>query len=261
METKHYKINIYCVRQLADINQFLMKKSILGFLKLRGIELYDTNEGRWAARSEYGSLEIDHSKLFDTEDSSVELFINSSYFENPYTPSVYLLEDFFKLNFREFYYIETLTDEEILHVADSGRELNPVDIINLLQHHEDVTVAEHVVLHKPAPSEQEMFIYIGYKRDFKGINDFWLSSRPALMSFRMMANLNYFKEITDHYYDSSQLGACIPAKNKYNGYCDFLKTLDPALTNDNLAECYEMLRDTCAVFDFENEYILMDVLM
>ena len=270
---KRLQLNLICKKEFTEIDEYTSENSFLIFLRNYMYEYTKIEKRKLIIRFEFKTILIDYSKIFDSNNCALNIVIEIDenypgeyYFNGDDTVKslILIIQSFFKSSYKIWFYIETLEDVEI-ELIDDNRELNPISIINLLNDFEQISKPNLEVLYEDEPSEQEQNYYFSNKNDFKNINDFWLSSRIAyggLFAFSIVGGeYQYFKDKIKHSYDSLLLGQCIPQKSKYIDSCKFLQSLDSDLNESKLINCYEMLGYSSVVFDFEDKYVLLDVIM
>lgn len=261
---RYSRINLFYNIDFERNDLQLIQTSIIQYLAGEGFEFKPAGENLWVFESEHGKNTLDTSGFLEAESPWVKLCV-------AYTSEDQLLkintqdaiEYFFKNDTDRFYYIQTLIGKDPKAIEQNRGELNVVSIRSLLRKPQNITPPGFLeVLHTPEPSEWEDHFYIGYKKDFKGINDFWLSAKLSvcLWSYSISGDAEYYQKETQNQYKPYLLGWCIPSRHKYASWCLFLQTLNPALKEDNLIECYEMINQTSVVFDFKDEYVILDVI-
>lgn len=266
---KTLQLNFICKKEFNGIDEYTYEKKLLNFLRDRGYNYAKDDRRKLTEQGEFKKIVIDYSKIFDSNNCclTVEIEISRNYPGEYYLQGdgetkglIFIVEDFFKLNFERWFYVETLEAVEI-ELIENNRELNPISLINLLNEFEQISRPNLEILFEDEPSEQESNYYYANKIDFKNINDFWLSSRiitGELGAYSISGNYDWFKNKIKHYYDVFLLGKCIPQKEKYLNRCKFLESIDSDLNESKLINCYEMLDNTSVVFDFEDKYVILD---
>ncbi|MEN7552016.1 hypothetical protein AAG747_29165 [Rapidithrix thailandica] len=201
-------------------------------------------------------------KVWNAEGNIFSVFVeNESNWESSHGVSepqiITLIQDFFKVNNGQWYYLETLTENEDSKISKSVRQIEPIQIKDFLD-----TFSSELVPPKPQIIEigkyeyQETDMYYGLKTQFKTILDFWISClywvNCGELEGEGLTYLSYFNS-----YDLAS-GSCIPMNlNEIDEIIKEIKSKTNTLNNP--VSVYLMRKDwndKVYVLEYEDRFVM-----
>ncbi len=201
----------------------------------------------------------DSHEVFDFEISTTNWkpFLNKEY-----PQVVILIEDYFKMANRYWYYLETLTEKEINAIQQLGRTITPFQIKQRIK---ETKITTDLI--KPAIESMEEGKYIsacqtnifsGTQKEHGDILDFWISCLVWIDVGEMVFNdLYYYKKAMCF---DAECGSCIPINiEEMQKPIDDIKGVIPDFEISSVKSCLLMKKDwndTILLFDCGNYYII-----
>lgn len=176
-----------------------------------------------------------------------------------YAQAVVLIEDFFKLHNTIWYYLETLTLQEVDAIDEHGRAITPIQIKHQLENWDKEKLPPKPELSLAGEYDnQATNIYHGSKSSFKSILDFWISCLTWIDYDGIdLADLSFHKD-AQHF--KQQSGACIPISTK--GHEKLLAQIAEHVPEVNAAKLKTMClmgkawNDKVYLLEFDDLYVV-----
>lgn len=177
-----------------------------------------------------------------------------------YPQVVMLVEDFFKLYSRYWYFLETVTPAESEAIEILGRTLDPLMIKERLDQMDLAILPKIPHIERIGQyNNQQTDIYSGTTTQYKDLTDFWIAYIAWISNGQIQRNdLTPIRNAP--FFDRDFYGSCIPvALTEVEGYILEIQSVVKDVTPDLIKECLLMRKDwydSIYLFDLGSNYII-----